>query len=144
MHVIRIGSGMNVPSTQDSTNATTLVKSIILLQSFFGPPTYEWRPHLHDRPGMDYGKENGTSPPRISSIHEGLRRFCARFHQESTFLPLGCIPQRNRRSRIINDLTFYNINEQTVCMAPTDAMQFSIALERVLTRLNMPTHAMGM
>jgi hypothetical protein len=49
--------------------------------------------------------------------------------------PLGCVPQRDRRPRLINDLTFYGINENTICLAPTDAMQFGRALERVLHKI---------
>jgi hypothetical protein len=49
--------------------------------------------------------------------------------------PLGCVPQRDRRPRLINDLSFYEINKNTVCMAPPDAMQFGRALERVLHKI---------
>jgi hypothetical protein len=49
--------------------------------------------------------------------------------------PLGCVPQRDRRPRLINDLSFYDINQKTICMAPTDAMQFGRALERVLHKI---------
>jgi hypothetical protein len=49
--------------------------------------------------------------------------------------PLGCVPQRDRRPRLINDLSFYAINQQTICMAPPDAMQFGRALERVLHKI---------
>jgi hypothetical protein len=56
--------------------------------------------------------------------------------------PLGCVPQRDRRPRLINDLSFYEINKNTVCMAPPDAMQFGRALERVLHKINMPIPGM--
>jgi hypothetical protein len=46
--------------------------------------------------------------------------------------PLGCVPQRDRRPRLINDLTFYEINKQTIRLAPSEVMQFGKALERVL------------
>jgi hypothetical protein len=49
--------------------------------------------------------------------------------------PLGCVPQHDRRPRLINDLSFYAINQHTVCMAPPDAMQFGRALERVLHKI---------
>jgi hypothetical protein len=49
--------------------------------------------------------------------------------------PLGCVPQRDRRPRLINDLTFYGINENTIRLAPTEAMQFGRALERVLHKI---------
>lgn len=46
--------------------------------------------------------------------------------------PLGVVPQRNRRPRLIVDLTFHDINKDTVPLAPTEAMQFGRALERIL------------
>lgn len=46
--------------------------------------------------------------------------------------PLGVVPQRERRPRIIVDLSFYGINDQTVELAPKESMQFGRALERVL------------
>ena len=49
--------------------------------------------------------------------------------------PLGCVPQRDRRPRLINDLTFYEINKQTIRLAPSEAMQFGRALERVLHKI---------
>lgn len=49
--------------------------------------------------------------------------------------PLGCVPQRDRRPRLINDLTFYGINNQTIRMAPSEAMQFGKALERILHKI---------
>ena len=46
--------------------------------------------------------------------------------------PLGCVPQRERRPRIINDYTFSGVNPNTVKMAPPEAMQWGRALNRVL------------
>jgi hypothetical protein len=46
--------------------------------------------------------------------------------------PLGVIPQRERRPRLIVDYTFNGVNEETVKMMPNEAMQFGRALERVL------------
>ena len=46
--------------------------------------------------------------------------------------PLGCVPQRERRPRIINDYTFSEVNPATVTMAPREAMQWGRALNRVL------------
>jgi len=46
--------------------------------------------------------------------------------------PLGVIPQRDRRPRLIVDYTFYDLNKDTLFMAPYEAMQFGRALERVL------------
>ena len=46
--------------------------------------------------------------------------------------PLGVVPQRDRRPRPIVDYTFTNINADTLKLAPTAAMQFGKALERLL------------
>jgi len=46
--------------------------------------------------------------------------------------PLGVIPQRGRRPRLIVDYSFYGINQETVNLAPKEAMQFGRALERIL------------
>ena len=49
--------------------------------------------------------------------------------------PLGCVPQRDRRPRLIVDLSFYGVNADTVKLAPHEAMQFGRALERLLFRI---------
>ena len=46
--------------------------------------------------------------------------------------PMGVVPQRNRRPRIIVDLTFYDINADTINLAPKESMQFGRTLERIL------------
>jgi hypothetical protein len=46
--------------------------------------------------------------------------------------PLGVVPQRERRPRLIVDYTFNGVNEDTLRMMPSEAMQFGRALERVL------------
>ena len=45
--------------------------------------------------------------------------------------PLGVVPQRDRRPRLIVDYTFSNINAETVPLAPKEAMQFGRALQRI-------------
>lgn len=49
--------------------------------------------------------------------------------------PMGVVPQRDRRPRLINDLTFYGINANTVPLAPKESMQFGRALERILYKI---------
>ena len=49
--------------------------------------------------------------------------------------PLGCIPQRGRRPRLIVDLSFYGVNFDTQKLAPPEAMQFGRALDRLLFRI---------
>ena len=46
--------------------------------------------------------------------------------------PLGVVPQRDRRPRLIVDYTFSKVNEETVALAPREAMQFGRALQRVV------------
>ena len=55
-----------------------------------------------------------------------------RHHPELRISPLGCVPQRDRRPRIINDYTFSEVNQSTIKMAPPEAMQWGRALNRVL------------
>ena len=49
--------------------------------------------------------------------------------------PMGVVPQRARRPRIIVDYSFFGLNDDTVKMAPQDAMQFGKALQRILQAL---------
>jgi hypothetical protein len=49
--------------------------------------------------------------------------------------PLGIIPQRARRPRLIVDYSFYGINAETVKLAPNEAMQFGRTLERTLQQI---------
>ena len=49
--------------------------------------------------------------------------------------PLGVVPQRERRPRLIVDYIFSGVNGDTVRMAPKEAMQFGRALQRVLTQV---------
>lgn len=54
--------------------------------------------------------------------------------------PLGVVPQRNRRPRLIVDYSFSDVNAETVPLAPTEAMQFGRALQRVISTI---VHADG-
>jgi hypothetical protein len=49
--------------------------------------------------------------------------------------PLGAVPQRDRRPRLIVDYSFSAVNAETVPLAPSEAMQFGRALQRVMTRV---------
>jgi hypothetical protein len=48
------------------------------------------------------------------------------------YSPLGVVPQRERRPRVIVDYSFYSVNADTVKLAPEDAMQFGKAIERLV------------
>ena len=49
--------------------------------------------------------------------------------------PLGVVPQRDRRPRLIVDYTFSGLNPDSLPLAPREAMQFGRALQRVLTTI---------
>ena len=46
--------------------------------------------------------------------------------------PMGVVPQRDCRPRLIVDLSFYGINDDTARLAPPESMQFGRTLERLL------------
>ena len=58
-----------------------------------------------------------------------------RLSQHLRLPPLGVVPQRNRRSRLIVDYSFSGVNEETVKLAPSEAMQSGRALHRLLQRI---------
>ena len=49
--------------------------------------------------------------------------------------PLGVVPQRERRPRVIVDYSFYDVNRDTVKLAPQESMQFGKTLSRMLQGL---------
>ena len=49
--------------------------------------------------------------------------------------PLGVVPQRNRRPRLIVDYTYSGVNDDTIRLAPPEAMQFDKAFYRLLSRI---------
>ena len=49
--------------------------------------------------------------------------------------PMGVVPQRDRRPRVIVDYSFFQVNDETVKLAPREAMQFGKALERILRKI---------
>ena len=49
--------------------------------------------------------------------------------------PIGCIPQRDRRPRMINDYIFSEVNQHTQKLAPAESMQWGRTLDRVLSRI---------
>ena len=57
--------------------------------------------------------------------------------------PMGMVPQRARQPRIIVDYSFFGLNDETVKMAPKDAMQFGKALQRILQALVDANPAFG-
>jgi hypothetical protein len=58
-----------------------------------------------------------------------------RVRRQLRISPMGVVPQRERRPRVIVDYSFHNVNQDTVKLAPREAMQFGKALERILRRV---------
>lgn len=50
--------------------------------------------------------------------------------------PLGLVPQRNRRDRMISDYSYFDVNADTFNIAPSEAMQFGRTLWRLLFRIH--------
>ena len=58
--------------------------------------------------------------------------------------PMGVVPQRDRRPRVIVDFTFSGVNASTITsIAPHQAMQFGRALDRVLYRIHHANRRFG-
>jgi hypothetical protein len=49
--------------------------------------------------------------------------------------PMGVVLQRERRPHVIVDYSFFGVNDETVKLAPREAMQFGKALERILRNI---------
>ena len=49
--------------------------------------------------------------------------------------PLGVVPQHERRPRTIVDYSYYGLNDNTVNLAPREAMQFGRTLERLMDKI---------
>lgn len=57
--------------------------------------------------------------------------------------PLGVVPQRDRRPRLIVDYTFSSVNADTVPLAPKESMQFGRALNQVMEKIVKADHLYG-
>ena len=57
--------------------------------------------------------------------------------------PIGVVPQRERRPRVIVDYSFYEVNRDTVKLAPQESMQFGKALNRMLQSIADANPAYG-
>ena len=57
-------------------------------------------------------------------------------HPDLRLSPLGVVPQRDRRPRTISDYSYWGINEDTLPLAPQEAMQFGRALQRLLQKIH--------
>lgn len=94
---------------------------------------------------MAYGS-HGSTAGHISFVREELADFVrkgfflvlpyedVRHWKNLRLSPMGCIPQRGRRPRLIIDYTWSGVNPATVRLSP-DSMQFGRALPRLLQRI---------
>ena len=57
--------------------------------------------------------------------------------------PPGVVPQRGRRPRWIVDYTWWNVNDETLPLAPSEAMQFGHALDRILREILLADPKLG-
>ena len=61
-----------------------------------------------------------------------LPYYCVQHWRGLHVSPLGVVSQRDRRSRLIVDHSYSGVNDDTVALAPKEAMQFGRALHRVM------------
>jgi hypothetical protein len=57
--------------------------------------------------------------------------------------PPGVVPQRGRRARLISDLSFSSVNDDTLQLAPPERMEFGRALDRVIHSIAFANPAYG-
>ena len=57
--------------------------------------------------------------------------------------PLGVVPQRNRRPRWIVDYTWWKVNDERLPLAPSEAMHFGHALDRILRKILLADPKLG-
>lgn len=104
-----------------------------------------WTPHLLQE-RLQRGPHKSAND-HVEFVREEMADFCAKGfwtvlpysmvaqYPGLRLSPLGVIPQRGRRPRLIVDLSFWGVNEHTVSAAPSEAMQFGRALDRLLYRI---------
>jgi len=66
-----------------------------------------------------------------------------RHYPQLKIAPSGVVPQRERRPRPIMDYSYNEVNQTSLPVAPTQAMQFGQALQRILQRLAYCNTAYG-
>ena len=64
-----------------------------------------------------------------------VRLLPRRVRRQLRISPMGVVPQRDRRPRVIVDYSYFGVNQETTKLAPQEAMQFSKALERILQKI---------
>jgi hypothetical protein len=71
-----------------------------------------------------------------------LVKKCKRMLRILRTSPMGVVPQRARRPQLTVDYSCFDLNSETLKLAPKEAMQFGKALERILAQIVAanPTH----
>ena len=64
-------------------------------------------------------------------------------HPDLRLSPLGVVPQRDRRPRTISDYTYFDVNPETLKLAPSEAMLFGRALQRLLRLIHSANPRFG-
>ena len=57
--------------------------------------------------------------------------------------PIGLVPQKNRQDRMNLDYSYFNMNDDTFNIAPSEAMQFGRTLGRFLHRIHYANSKFG-
>ncbi|KAI2499906.1 hypothetical protein MHU86_14576 [Fragilaria crotonensis] len=107
--------------------------------------TEPWSPERRDR-AVRRGSHK-SSHGEIAFVSEEMVNFCRQGYwvvlpysevadlPHLRISPLGVVPQRDRRPRLIVDYSFSDVNTETFQLAPKEAMQFGRALQRVFTTI---------
>jgi hypothetical protein len=64
-----------------------------------------------------------------------VARLSPQVRRQLRISPMGVVPQREQRPRVIVDYSFFGVNAETAKLAPREAMQFGKALERILRKI---------
>ena len=99
-------------------------------------------PHSSSQKGLDFLREEYADmvekqqwivlPANLIQSMPGLR-----------LSPLGLVPQRGRRDRMISDYSYFDVNQETLNLGPSDAMQFGRTLWRLLYRIHRANSRFG-
>ena len=84
----------------------------------------------------------------IDMVHKGQwvvlpYKTAKRYLPDMRVSPPGVVPQRDRRARWIGDYSFSGINEDTLDTAPSDAMQFGHAFDRLIREIILANPEFG-
>jgi hypothetical protein len=56
---------------------------------------------------------------------------------------LSLVPQWDRRPRTISDYSFFGVNDNTIPLSPSEAMQFGRAIQRILRAITRADPGLG-